>query len=470
MKHFLPALLAIGSDCVVQHRASDRPCDFRALIRVQSMAIRPTRAILSVQPSDYQQPVDQVEQSIQSPDADNLPIPGVDSTNPDITLQDLEQLALSQNPAIAQADARVRALRGKWVQVGLPPNPSAGYMAAEIGDEGRAGQQGGYVGQDFITGGKLGLNRAVVSQEIQQAEQNLAAMQLRTQTDVRKAYYSALVAQRRADLAADLARVSGEAVKASQELLQAEEIPQAGLLQTQVEQQNASILALSAQNEQQAAWRRLSAVVGSELAVRRLSGDVSQLPALLDWNEQLVRVTSTSPEVSAAMADLSRAQMALRRARVEPVPDVSTQFVAQYDNATGDAIAGVQMGIPLPIWNRNQGGIRQAEAEITQARRNMDRVELDLKQRLSIAFQEFSTARSQAETYSTQILPKAEETFKLVQRGYSLGELGYLDLLSAQRTYSQTNLAYLDALGTLWRSWAEIEGLLLSDSLSTSSQ
>jgi cobalt-zinc-cadmium efflux system outer membrane protein len=419
---------------------------------------------------NYQQPVDQGEVSNQLPVPSDLPSSEIDSANPNITLLDLEQLALSQNPAIAQADARVRALRGKWVQVGLPPNPSAGYMAAEIGDEHRAGQQGGYVGQDFITGGKLGLNRAVVSQEIQQAEQQLAAMQLRTQTDVRKAYYAALVAQRRVDLAAELARVSGEAVKASHELLQAEEIPQAGLLQTQVEQQNASILALSARNEQQAAWRRLSAVVGSDLELRRLSGDVSQLPALLDWNEQLVRVTSTSPEMSSAMAEFSRAQMALQRARVEPVPDVTTQFVAQYDNATGDAIAGVQVGIPIPIWNRNQGGIRQAEAEITQARRNMDRVELDLKQRLSIAYQEFSTARSQSETYSTEILPKAQETFDLVQRGYRLGELGYLDLLSAQRTYSQTNLAYLEALSTLWRSWAEIEGLLLSNSLSSPSQ
>lgn len=305
MRHFLPALWLLGAvaTCsIAQAQTARLPSVNPNSLTVNSSEAKNTL----VQPSDYQQPVDTAEQSIQSPDAGNLPIPGVDSTNPDITLQDLEQLALSQNPAIAQADARVRALRGKWVQVGLPPNPSAGYMAAEIGDEGRAGQQGGYVGQDFITGGKLGLNRAVVSQEIQQAEQNLAAMQLRTQTDVRKAYYSALVAQRRADLAADLARVSGEAVKASQELLQAEEIPQAGLLQTQVEQQNASILALSAQNEQQAAWRQLSAVVGSELAVRRLSGDVSQLPALLDWNEQLVRVTSTSPEVSAAMASTLR--------------------------------------------------------------------------------------------------------------------------------------------------------------------
>ncbi|MEX0642456.1 MAG: TolC family protein [Pirellulales bacterium] len=405
-----------------------------------------------------------------TPSEGELLPPAIASPNGEVTLHDLEQMALAGNPAVAQAEARIRALRGRWVQVGLPPNPSAGYVASEIGDEGKAGQQGGYVGQEFITGGKLRLNRAVVSQEIQQAEQQFAGMQLRVQTDVRKAYYSALVAQRRADLAAELASVSGEAVKASQELLQAEEIPRAGLLQTQVEQQNAAILALAAQNDQQAAWRRLSAVVGSDLSIQRLTGDVGQLPGLLNWDDQLVRVTTTSPEVSAAMAELARAQTALQRARVEPIPDINTQFMVQFDNATEDTIAGVQMGIPLPLWNRNQGGIRQAEAEITQARRNADRVELNLKQRLAAAFQEYSTARSQAETYSTQILPKAKETFDLVQRGYRLGELGYLDLLNAQRTYSQTNLAYLDALGALWRSWADIEGLLLSDSLATPSQ
>lgn len=396
--------------------------------------------------------------------------PGVDAPNAELTLAELEQLAIANNPALAQAEARVRALRGRWVQVGLPPNPSAGYIASEIGDEGKAGQQGGYVGQEFVTGGKLRLNRAIVSQEIQQAEQQLAAMQLRVQTDVREAYYAALIAQRRVDLASELLRVSGEAVKASQDLRQAQEIPQAGLLQTQVEQQNAAILSLAARNEQQAAWRRLSAVVGSELAERRLAGDVSQLPKLLDWDEQLARITTSSPEVAAAFAELTRAQTALQRARVEPIPDVATQFSVQFDNATEDTIVGVQMGVPLPLWNRNQGGIRQAEAEVTQAQRNAARVELNLKQRLAAAFQEYSTARSQAETYSTEILPRSRENFELVQRGYRLGELGYLDLVTAQRTYSQTNLSYLDALNSLWRSWAEIDGLLLRDSLATPSQ
>ena len=416
---------------------------------------------------DRQPAVPTTIEPLLQPPLDGELLPPLETPKTGVTLQELEQMALAGNPAIAQADARVRALRGTWIQIGLPPNPSVGYLGSEIGNEGFAGQQGGYVGQDFITGGKLRLNRAVVAQDILRAEQQLAAMRLRVQTDVRRAYYSALVAQRRKDLATELSTVSGEAVKASQELLKAEEIPQAGLLQTQVEQQNASILALAAQNEQQAAWRRMSAVVGTELPITQLAGDVGQLPGLLNWDEQLIRVMAASPEVAAALAELGRAQTALQRARVEPVPDINTQFAVQFDNATKDTIAGVQVGIPLPIWNRNQGGIRQAEAEIIQSRRNAQRVELNLKQRLAAAFQEFSTARSQAETYSTNILPKAKETFELVQRGYRLGELGYLDLLSAQRTYSQTNLAYLDALGALWRSWAEIEGLLLSDSLAT---
>ena len=384
-----------------------------------------------------------------------------------LSLAELEQLALAGNPVVAQAAAHVTALRGKLVQVGLPPNPTAGYVGTEIGNDQKAGQQGGFVGQEFITGGKLRLNRAIVAQEIQRAEQWLAAVTLRVQTDVRRGYYAALIAQRRADLADELVRVSGQAVQASGELIEAQEIPRAGLLQTQVEQQNAMILLQSAKNEQLAAWRQLSAVVGADLPMRKLDGDTSALPAQLDWEEQLARVTTASPEAAAAMAQVGRAQSALQRARVERIPDLSTQVSVQFDNATEDTVTGVQVGLPLPIWNRNQGGIRQAEAEISEARRNLDRVELDLKRRLAATYQQYATARAQAETYATQILPKAKETFDLVQRGYRLGELGYLDLLAAQRTYSQTNLAYLDALATLWASWTEIEGLLLTDSLGT---
>ena len=383
-----------------------------------------------------------------------------------LTGDTLEQLALANNPVVGQQAARVRALRGKFVQVGLKPNPTIGYVAGEVGNAGSAGQQGGFAGQTFITAGKLEKNRALVAAEIETAEQQLTATRLRVRTDIRVSYYRALVAQQRVELATSLVEATGEAVKASEELIAAQEIPRAALLQTEVEQQNAEIALRMAENQLDAAWQQMTAVAGEiELARQPLAGDPTLLPSELSWEETLDRLTTTSPEIAAAMTELSRSRRSLNRACVEAIPDIKTQVTVQYDDSTNNTIAGVQVGVPLPLWNRNQGGIRQAQAEVSVAAQNIDRVALDLKRRLAIAFQDYSTAKTQVETYSSQILPRAAETFDLVRRGYTAGEVGYLELLTAQRTYAVTNLKYLDALELLWRSWTQIDGLLLDESL-----
>ena len=384
-----------------------------------------------------------------------------------MTLESLAEMAIAGHPAIEQVVARICALRGKWVQAGLPPNPSVGYVGSEIGNEGAAGQQGAYVGQDFIRGHKLERSQAVVAAEIARAEQQLAAVQQKVRTDVSKAYYEALLAQRRLQLADDLVRLSGEAAKTSQSLLDAKEIPLAGLLQAEVQEQNARLLRRTSQNRLEQVWRNLAAVTGTvELPVQPLVGDVRQLPASLDWQQQLDRVQSLSPEVATAMADIERARRALCRACVEAVPDISTQLSVQYDDSTDDTVTGIQVGLPLPLWNRNQGGIRQAKSEVTEAVRNADRVQLALARRMASTYRTYADARFTAETYAHEILPRAERTFQLVQQGYEQGEVGYLDSLVAQQTFSQTNLAYLDALGQLWQSHVLIEGLLLEDGLS----
>jgi cobalt-zinc-cadmium efflux system outer membrane protein len=397
-----------------------------------------------------------------APSRQGEPLPPGKSAS--LSLVELEQMATTNNPAIAQAETRVAALRGRMVQVGLSPNPSIGYVASEIGDEGHAGQQGGYVSQEIVTGGKLRLNRAVVSQEIQQAVQVVEATRLRVLTDVRLAYYSALVAKRREDAANDLLQVGAKTVAESARLKDSGEIAKTGLLSLEIEQQSAQIILVTARTEREAAWRRLSSIVGTDLPVTELAGDLSQIPAPKTYDEQLARLTETSPEMAAAFSEIARSQNALARAEREPIPNITTMVSVQKDNATNDTIAGVQVGIPLPFWNRNQGEIMQAQAEISQARRNVDRVQLNLKNRLAVAFQRYSSAQERARIYSTVIMPKSDEYFKLVQGAFP-AQIGSIEFLTAQRTYFQTRLAYIDALAELWASWSEIEGLLLTNSL-----
>ena len=179
-----------------------------------------------------------------------------------MTLAELEAMAERCNPTLAQAAARVQAARGQCLQVGLYPNPVVGYLGSEIGNEGRAGQQGGFIGQEIVTAGKLQLNRAVASQEIRQAEYAWAAQRFRVLTDVRRGFYEVLVAQRTVELAEQLVGIGERGVKTAEELMKAKEVARADVLQARIEADSAKILLEKARNRHTGAWRGLAAVVG----------------------------------------------------------------------------------------------------------------------------------------------------------------------------------------------------------------
>jgi cobalt-zinc-cadmium efflux system outer membrane protein len=207
-------------------------------------------------------------------------------------------------------------------------------------------------------------------------------------------------------------------------------------------------------------------VVGlPEIQPTPLSGDLREATPEISFDDALRRLLATSPELAAVQAGVDRAQAAVSRAHVEAIPNIDAQVSFQHDNATGYNIAGVQVGVPIPLINRNQGGVRRADAEFAAAQSDYRRVQLDLHHRLATVYQQYANSRHQVEIYSKSILPDAETSLNLVANGYRQGEFNYLILLTAQRTYFQTQLAYLESLKQLRSSAVEIDGLLLTDSL-----
>src|SRR3990172_3786129 len=118
MKHLLSQLvlvIVVTSHSIVSAQTLRLPevaPDFAPTGKTESTEIR-------FQPIAQQQAATTDETLLQQPYAGELPPPDVLPPDSEITLQELEQLATTQNPAIAQADARIRALRGRLVQVGL---------------------------------------------------------------------------------------------------------------------------------------------------------------------------------------------------------------------------------------------------------------------------------------------------------------------------------------------------------------
>lgn len=394
-----------------------------------------------------------------------IPAPVAEAAAGQITLPELEQMALGANPTVVQAQARIQAARGNWLQSGLYPNPTLAYSGEEIGNEDTAGMQGAMVSQEFVTAGKLRLNRAVACQDIVRAERELAAQQFRVLTDVRLGFYRALVAQRRVELAQRLVDIAEQSLEISRTLYETAEVSQVDVLQTRIQLNTSRILRVNAQANLDASRKSLAAVVG----VPHLPGRILQGPldpgVAIEWDAAFQHLVRHSPEMAVAMAQLNRAQLAVRRARVEPIPNIATAASIHKSDMSGDTAYGVQAGIELPIFDRNQGNIQRSQADVIDARRNIDRVRLGLQTRLAEAFRQYQEALNEVEQYRDGILPDARSTLELVQIGYQQGEFGYLDLLGAQRTYFQSELAYLDALARLKSAESAIEGQLLSGSL-----
>jgi cobalt-zinc-cadmium efflux system outer membrane protein len=401
------------------------------------------------------------------PDDQPQPLPPGEAIMPaGMTLAELEEMAVRCNPTVAQAANRVAAVRGHWVQVGLYPNPRAGYIGAEIGNEGQGGQQGSFVGQEIVTAGKLRLSRNVAEQEIRQAEWVLQSQRQRVLTDVRRSFYDVLVAQRKMELTEQLLRIGEEGVRSTEALVKAKEAARADTLQAHIEAESARVLLQRTRNQHVAAWRGLAAVVGTaNIPPQRLAGEAWDGLHELTWEDTYNRLLAESPQLAVARAGVARAQATVARECAQRVPNIDMQLAVQYDNATKDTFATVQAGVPIPFFNRNQGNISKAQAELMAAQNDMQRVQLDLQQRLAAVFEQYTSGRYQAEKYRGDILPSARKSLDLANKGYQQGEYNYLFLLTAQRTYFQTNLIYLDALRELRTAAAAIEGNLLSGSL-----
>lgn len=196
-------------------------------------------------------------------------------------------------------------------------------------------------------------------------------------------------------------------------------------------------------------------------------GDATGPATDINFQESLARLLTQSPEIAAASVAVERARLALERERVEPIPNIDVQGVVNViDNGIGGGPdGGIAVSIPIPVFNRNQGGVARAYHDLRAAREALSQLELALQNRLAPVFEQYANARNQVERYDEIILPAAKEALELTQKMYGAGETNYTTLLTAQRTYSQTHLSYLDAVRSLRIAEVQIDGLLLSGSL-----
>jgi len=396
-------------------------------------------------------------------------LPTAGAAQEPLTLPDLVEMARRSHPELAAARARVEVARGKMIQAGLYPNPLLYPRSDEINNpDGRAGMVGMTFTQEVVTAGKLRLARAAAEKGVAAFDWQATTRWYDVLTRIRIAFFEALTAQRNVEANEAVLKLAQGGLDAAEKLLKAGTGTQPDVLRAQVELEQSRIRLDLARQRDAAARQLLAVAVGvRELPHFPLAGSLEGEPPAYEWEPVVETVLTRSSEIQEAQALVLQAEGLLQRARVEPIPNLLMTVRPFYSFPNKNTQALVEMGFALPVFNKNQGNIHAAEADVFRTREEARLVELRLTERLTLAYQRYQNARSQVEGYAKRVLPNAQESLRLVLVGYEKQDpkYDYTAVLQAQQTLAQARLMYVQALGDLWRAVSEIAGLLQQDDL-----
>jgi cobalt-zinc-cadmium efflux system outer membrane protein len=387
-----------------------------------------------------------------------------------LTLADLQRLAMTNSPVLRQAAADVEAARGAVIQAGLYPNPTVGYEGDTINQGATAGIQGAFIDQVIKTGGKLKLAQAAAVMELHNAELAFRRSQMDVMTQVRQAYFGVLVALESYKVSRALSRFTEEVYLIQVDQVKGEQAAPYEPFQLRVLAFQARGALVAASNRYTAAWKQLAAAMGLPgMPPTELEGRVDLPLPRYHYGDVLAWVLSKHTDVLTAQNTLQRARYNLRLAQVQPVPDVDLRVMLQKDFTTPPflGVTSIQVGVPVPIWDRNQGNIMQAQGNLFRAAEESHRVRSDLSRQLAEAFERYENNRVLLDYYRTQILPDQVRAYRGVYERHDKepDRVSFGDIINAQQILANTITTYVTVLGGAWTAAVDVAGLLQTNDI-----
>jgi cobalt-zinc-cadmium efflux system outer membrane protein len=432
-------------------------------------------------PSLAEAPATHAPADAPSPEAGRAPSAPVPASLPcdvagdvPLTLENLLAMAEQNHPVLAVARARIDGAQGRLVQAGLYPNPTATPRVDELNNTlGRGGKPGVTFTQEIVLYGKLKISREAARFGVEAADAQALTDYYNLRGAVRAAYTELLTASGEVEVNREITRITEQALAAAKKLEKAGTATRPDVVRAEVEREQSLIRLSTSQRRLEAAGRLLATAVGlpklpagpdGPLVVGKLDGPSD----MLNWQVLQQTMLSRSSELLQANAIVSQAEGLLRRAEADACPNVTLSYRPVLNTIDKCYEQLIEVSTAIPIWNRNQGNIQAARAEVARAQADVHQVELRLTERLTAAYQRYTTAQRQESAYRERITPGAEEALKLVRVGYEKGDPKYdfTTFLQAEQTLAQARLSEVQARGDLWRALAEIHALVQDEGLS----
>ena len=371
-----------------------------------------------------------------------------------LSVNDALALFINQNLDVLIAKYGIEYSKGQQITAGLFPNPVATIGTLSSFTQGRtsssSGALSGQIQQLFELAGKRGYRIESAGYGIQSAEASFGDAVRQLGFTVKDTYYRIQLAQRRLILAEENRDRFARILDINTIRFKKGYIAEVDLIRIRLQMVDFQSQVIQSLQEGESARGDLRLLLRlspstlleltTELDFRRIDPDIGKLRTV---------ALDLRPDIKARRFAYSQRESDLKLAKAYRIPDVTI--------GAGYAVQGPQgpdnpqqwslnLGLPLPIFNRNQGGIVQAEVAVQTAEADLNKTVNLVENEVEVAYRNLLQSRRLVEAYVGGVLEDARSTFTIVERAYERGGATILDLLDAARTSRMIQQNYIEAL------------------------
>lgn len=396
--------------------------------------------------------------------ASESPSPVVE-TRASLTLDDAIRLTLTASPKLTTAGWDVRGAEAAAWQASLRPNPELVLESEEmLGSGGLSGLDAvapsAAIEYEIVLGGKRGKRVRAAKARGRLAAWDYEVTRLDLFTSTRKAFLVAVVARERERLAIralELARGTLDTVAAQ---VAAGRSPSVDATRAEMAVVEAESVARSARNAVKAAYTTLAGQWGAtDVTFEDVDGSLPDLvePPAADIAR---RGLAEAPALARWDDELAALRAAVAVAEAEGAPDIGVGIGGQYFRETRERSFLVELGIPLALFDTNQGATAEARAAEAKGRAERRHAVAATRAAFEQSYADLLSAYQEAVTARDELMPRAQELLNKTMTGYKAGKFRYLEALIAQEEFVETEQAYLQARAGYAAALADIERLI----------
>jgi outer membrane protein TolC len=229
--------------------------------------------------------------------------------------------------------------------------------------------------------------------------------------------------------------------------------------------QQQRLTVLRAENALRRSWQDLTALAGVDLPYQPLAGPLETTVAPIEWDWALNRLLAEAPQLQQARIKLTGDQIQLERELVEPVPNIFIRAGTGRNFEAKETVGLAEVFMEVPLWDKNQGTIRQARADLARQHEEIRRIELLLRRELGRVYEMYLTALQHVQNFEQVILPESRQAYEVRLDSYEEDRIPWTDVLAAENGYFTLRSQYIQNLVQLRESEVLILGYLLHGGL-----